>query len=538
MRNVLIALFLAGLVVGSAFAGGPDEKALQRVVAVQERHTPALMARAGVVGTAVGWDGEELVIRLYVVADQNRAGLPARLEDVPVRPAVSGKIRALAEDTTKRYRPAPIGVSTGHPNVTAGTIGARVKDGDGNIYALSNNHVCADENRAEIGDPILQPGPYDGGTLGDTFATLSDFEEIKFARGRNVFNNLMDAAIARSTPEELDRVTLSDGYGVPSGELADAEIGLPVKKYGRTTHLTEGWVDGINATVDVAYSRGKVARFVDQIIIGPGTFSAGGDSGSLVVTSEGNHPVGLLFAGSDTITIANPIAPVLERFGVSVDAGPDAPLTDVAITAVSAPATVVQGDVVAVDVTVKNVGNQDVAGPVEVSLAVKDAAGQTIGTDTAAIADGLAAGASETLVFSWDTTGAALGDYVLVASHGVEDENEANDSMAAAVEVVAEPPVIEAYVADLEGLVDLKGKSGKWAATVIVYVVDDAGPVAGASVEGTWSGGFNGSVSGLTDSDGKATFQTKPLEGETSVTFTVTNLTDADGGTPEITVSP
>jgi hypothetical protein len=69
--------------------------------------------------------------------------------------------------------------------------------------------------------------------------------------------------------------------------------------------------------------RGSTARFVDQIVISDGTFSNPGDSGSLVVT-KGNlladrRPVGLLFAGSNMNTIANPIDFVLDRFGVTVD---------------------------------------------------------------------------------------------------------------------------------------------------------------------------------------------------------------------------
>jgi len=61
----------------------------------------------------------------------------------------------------------PTGVSTGHPAITAGTIAARVTDGI-NVYALSNNHVYADENQAALGDEMIQPGTYDGGSLRQT----------------------------------------------------------------------------------------------------------------------------------------------------------------------------------------------------------------------------------------------------------------------------------------------------------------------------------------------------------------------------------
>jgi hypothetical protein len=97
---------------------------------------------------------------------------------------------------------------------------------------------------------------------------------------------------------------------------------MRVQKYGRTTGHTLGRVSGINATVDVSYRTGS-ARFQGQIVISGDGFSTGGDSGSLIVTkgllSADRRPVGLLFAGSSVNTIANPIEPVLSRFGVRVD---------------------------------------------------------------------------------------------------------------------------------------------------------------------------------------------------------------------------
>jgi hypothetical protein len=97
-----------------------------------------------------------------------------------------------------------------------------------------------------------------------------------------------------------------------------AYVRQPVQKYGRTTSLTKGRVSALNATVNINYGNG-VARFVGQIIITPGTFSAGGDSGSLIVTNDtSKSPVGLLFAGSSSHTIANPIGTVLSSFGTTV----------------------------------------------------------------------------------------------------------------------------------------------------------------------------------------------------------------------------
>ena len=191
------------------------------------------------------------------------------------------------------------------------------------VYALSNNHVYANENRAKIGDSVLQPGVFDGGANPrDAIGALYAFKPIVFSRAAS---NTIDAAIALCSTDTLGNSTpvlpgYPLGYGTPSSTwVTTASVGLPVQKYGRTTSLTKGTVYAINAIVTVGYSTGT-ARFVNQIVITPGTFSAGGDSGSLIVTNDTDcKPVGLLFAGSSTITIANPIDAVLNYFNVGID---------------------------------------------------------------------------------------------------------------------------------------------------------------------------------------------------------------------------
>jgi hypothetical protein len=206
--------------------------------------------------------------------------------------------------------------------VTAGTIGARVTDGD-RIFALSNNHILAANNGGQEGDVLLQPGVADGGRdPDDAFGTLYDFEPLSFCRFGVCDPNRVDAAIALTTPEELGTATPDGGYGTPRSWPVEAALGMSVQKYGRTTGHTEGEISGIHATLDVSYRDG-IARFEDQIVITGQGFSAGGDSGSLIVTKGrllgDRRPVGLLFAGSPTTTLANPIDAVLERFAVQVD---------------------------------------------------------------------------------------------------------------------------------------------------------------------------------------------------------------------------
>jgi hypothetical protein len=232
-----------------------------------------------------------------------------------------------------------IGVSSGHPEVTAGTIGARVKDQLGDVYALSNNHVYANQNDAVIGDSALQPGIIDGGSdPADKIAQLFDFEPIDFS----IFgSNTLDAAIASTTIDEVGQATLPGGYGMPNsiifGDL-DGDglfdnkndlLQLPVQKFGRTTGLTHGQISEINVTSAVCYANcqdiflSKLAWFDDQIrIIGSNTdpFSAPGDSGSLIILDDPEkNPVALLFAASENSTLANRIDLVLTRFNVSID---------------------------------------------------------------------------------------------------------------------------------------------------------------------------------------------------------------------------
>jgi len=251
--------------------------------------------------------------------------VPVDIQGVETDVIEVGEIKALAADRTNKFRPAPGGVSIGHYAITAGTLGCVVKKDNVRVI-LSNNHVLANSNNAKIGDSIYQPGPYDGGTALDKMATLSAFVPIKFegnSDGCNpvskviglakklfakvtgkafVESNKVDCALAKplvnaDVLDNLLELCLPIGYGA-------TDIGQTDRKSGRTTAVTEGVVIGTDATVSVGYGDNLVAVFEDQLIYGP--MSQGGDSGS-VLLSQSNRIVGLLFAGSDTITIANKI---------------------------------------------------------------------------------------------------------------------------------------------------------------------------------------------------------------------------------------
>ncbi|HET6936118.1 MAG TPA: hypothetical protein VFI72_14850, partial [Candidatus Angelobacter sp.] len=106
----------------------------------------------------------------------------------------------------------------------------------------------------------------------------------------------------------------------PSGTVAAPVASQPVAKSGRTTGLTCSSVLATNTTVIVGYdsscggSTAFDAYFNNQVIVNGGSFSAGGDSGSLIVTSDTARPVALLYAGNSTSTAGNPLADVLAAF--------------------------------------------------------------------------------------------------------------------------------------------------------------------------------------------------------------------------------
>ena len=340
---LVTGIFVLFTLSASSVFGQAARQPLDAAIAAQERYTDFLLSVSGVVGTAVGHDRSGRPVVKIFTETAAAPGLPDFLDGVPVIVQVTGKLHALhhnpghaggppggggggsggssePSNTDGWVRPVPIGISTGNINeCSAGTIAARVTVGS-NVFALSNNHVYARENKASIGEEVLQPGRYDTNCAadpGDVIGQLFDFEPIKFDGS----NNTIDAAIASSSTSVLGKATPSDGYGTPKTAIASAVVGQNVQKYGRTSSLTKGVITGINATVRVGYSSGT-AKFVDQIIVESGKpFIKSGDSGSLLVTDPGSNPVGLLYAGdmSGKLAVANRIDHVLTSFNANID---------------------------------------------------------------------------------------------------------------------------------------------------------------------------------------------------------------------------
>jgi len=92
---LVIVAILGVFVISVVSAQGNKDAAFEHVRAVQEAHTNRLMAIKGVVGTAVGPDASNAPVVKVLVAKAGVAGIPAKLDGVPVQPVVTGKIYAL-----------------------------------------------------------------------------------------------------------------------------------------------------------------------------------------------------------------------------------------------------------------------------------------------------------------------------------------------------------------------------------------------------------------------------------------------------------
>jgi hypothetical protein len=144
--------------------------------------------------------------------------------------------------------------------------------------------------------------------------------------------SLVDAAIAQVVPGTVDpagtilQLGRNNNGALPTdgppheGTGVAPRVGLAVAKSGRSTGLTCSRIDAIDVAITVEYQKGcgtgsvLKKRFTNQVTVAGGEFSAQGDSGSLIVTQDTADPVALLYAGSDTDTIGNPVGDILNAF--------------------------------------------------------------------------------------------------------------------------------------------------------------------------------------------------------------------------------
>lgn len=222
-----------------------------------------------------------------------------------------------------------IGGSISHIDGDFGTIGPFVDIG-GEIFLLSNNHVLANNNQAELGDTILVPGRGDGRRFrSGQAAELAEYFEIFFEPG---ICNTLDVALARMEagtafdPYTLSGTPTGPGRSQFRGNMSRVHKRDRVWKVGSSSGWTSGTISHIGASISVRYDidgQPWDACFQDQIVIegDDGPFSSGGDSGSLILNSR-NEAVALIFASWDDangsgrrFTYAHDINQVMQTLG-------------------------------------------------------------------------------------------------------------------------------------------------------------------------------------------------------------------------------
>jgi hypothetical protein len=350
----LTAGVLSGFVSLSAFAGPPagvldnTHANVRAVMAVQQEVTADWMRQPEVLGTAVGIDtsgNTSLVV--YVDQESSKAGevirnLPRNHRGVNVQIELTDKFRSMAKPggggtshTAKQTPPIQLGTSGGwHYDLAngfccGGTLGSLVSIG-GQQHILSNYHVFeadivsgGNSRVAQTGDPIVQPG------LIDINCTAANGQDVAtLVKKSSLPSSNVDCSVAKVNPGMVNSTGAILEIGTISATTVNAALNQAVKKSGRTTGLTHSSISGLNATISVAYDNecaGGAAftkTFTGQIVIANkgSRFLNSGDSGSLMVEDVATNPraVGLLFAGSSSTAIANPIGQVLSFLGATM----------------------------------------------------------------------------------------------------------------------------------------------------------------------------------------------------------------------------
>ncbi|NLJ76003.1 MAG: hypothetical protein GX325_01935 [Peptococcaceae bacterium] len=333
---------------------------MERYFKVLKKNRSKILRKKNVVGLGVGYkcrkneETQKPALIVYVEKKLPPRGIlkrhmiPPQVEGLETDVIEIGRVKML-DIRTSRIRPCRPGVSVAHYKSTAGTLGAVVKDKSTNqLMILSNNHILANgssiqEVRASVGEPILQPGPYDGGKLDDRIGTLyrfvplvkgtaesdcpvavalsgvanwllnivrNDYEVRIYKRFKT--GNIVDCALAK-----VDSVDVVESYIMDIGDVGIISVAKPgdnVQKSGRTTALTRGKVKSVGTILQVEMREGEKFWFSDQVVAD--LPSQPGDSGSLVL-KENRDVVGLLFAGSEKLTVFNQITNVIEHLAIT-----------------------------------------------------------------------------------------------------------------------------------------------------------------------------------------------------------------------------
>lgn len=209
--------------------------------------------------------------------------------------------------------PIPGGVQIQPDNANwVGTLGAACQfHDDAGVRRwgfLSNWHVLV-KDPARAGSLIHQPT-----TTYQAIGRLSTWQPVSWESP-----NYFDAALADAMIDGLHTIGPDiHGIGPPMPVITHPMVGMEVCKVGRTTDRTCGVCIAIDAAVKVGYNS-HTATFLNQAVFASeaGSFSAPGDSGSLILEDPHFRPAALLFAGNSELTIGSPVAAIADYFRLS-----------------------------------------------------------------------------------------------------------------------------------------------------------------------------------------------------------------------------
>lgn len=222
--------------------------------------------------------------------------------------------------------------------VGAGTFGLLARDGNGDLFGISNNHVTGACNNAMPGLPILAPGPLDANETSCDPFTIGRHTRLLPINDGIPENIDIDANWDVGVFKIVDPAKVSSMQGAlfdtPIVAL-DPSPTMRVEKVGRTSGHTTGRIVAQAATpvpVQYAlneYSVRKTVYFKDVFIVQGDAglpFSKPGDSGSLVCSVDANGDracVGLVFAGNEArgLSFILPLPTLLGKLGLTVVSG-------------------------------------------------------------------------------------------------------------------------------------------------------------------------------------------------------------------------
>ena len=275
---------------------------------VKERYRYELLLKAQVQGIGLGTQKTNgvdtgipcIIVYVYPKLPRGVVGprdlVPPALDDVltdvvetpPAKPLIRTTSTVAEPERTRRWRPAPAGVSVGHYQLKgAGTLGAWVQSKEtGELFLLSCWHVLTNYGKGRQGDPILQPGLIDGGSVEkDTIAWLEKWVDVRMLgpslgeaksnlkslldRGKTLPLNYIDAAIAKPVSEEVVSYEVL-GIGKMKGVARTTRLGEEMVSSGRTSGVTRSYVSALDVDMFIGYPTG-VALFLDSVATSPKT---------------------------------------------------------------------------------------------------------------------------------------------------------------------------------------------------------------------------------------------------------------------------